>query len=315
MRRRRDFGKRLASLGSIAILLFTATDLANAEQKIEGDEPPHADEALLPLLADFESGSTEERIAAAMAIRELGIVAWPAIPALIDALADPIIGVRRSAAGALGGIGPTAAAAVPALTQRLADPHRFVRSWAAMALYEIGGPAKPATDALIHLMRTDTENLRGRSWAASALPEIGADASVVIPALVKTLAEDDSREVRAVVILSLQRYGKQGVRSPAITSSLFAALSDEEPLLRANASCALADLASELEVGRSAIALALRDEASIARSCAARAMGEMGRPALEWFDEVQKLTDDPEAHVRYEAERAIKRLREFSGRE
>jgi HEAT repeats len=79
-----------------------------------------------------------ERRKAAGSLGQLGASAYPAVPALIEALADADAGVRRSAAEALGRIGPQADAAIPALTAALADPDPGVREDAARALAALG---------------------------------------------------------------------------------------------------------------------------------------------------------------------------------
>ncbi len=75
-----------------------------------------------------------ERRKAVESLGQLGASAYPAVPVLIEALADADAGVRRSAAEALGRIGPQADAAIPALTAALADPDPGVRKNAAQAL-------------------------------------------------------------------------------------------------------------------------------------------------------------------------------------
>lgn len=290
--------------------LIVSPSFVHAEQMVEGDEPPHAGLALIPMVEDLMAGDLETRIAAAMALRELGAIAEPAVPELIEALSDASVGVRKSAAGALGGIGEGAASAVPALAALLEDPHRFVRSWAAMALYEIGSASQPAADHLIRLMKTDTENLRGRSWAASALPVIGADPETAVPALIAALAEDDSEEVRAVAALSIERFGIEA-RHLGATDALIDALGDRAALVRGNAACVLSKWGPEALRGRSALALGLRDEAPRVRGCAAAALGEIGGSALEWIDEIESLRRDEHAHVRHRAKEAYERLESF----
>lgn len=79
-----------------------------------------------------------ERRKAAESLGQLGASAYPAVPALIEALADADAGVRRAAAQALGRMGPQADAAIPALTAALADPDTGVRESAAQALAALG---------------------------------------------------------------------------------------------------------------------------------------------------------------------------------
>jgi HEAT repeat protein len=300
-------GRSLLRFVLLLLLSAGSAQPLRAEQKIAGDEPPHAGFALIPLIEDLSAENPEARIAAAMTIRELGATAELAVPLLVKALEDPLVPMRRSAAGALGGIGPGAAAAVPALTASLSDPHRFVRSWAAMALVEIGPASRPATDALIELMRTDVENLRGRSWAASALPVIGADAERAVPALVQTLATDESEEVRAVAVLSLEKYATDAARLGA-TEGLIQALSDPHSMVRRNAACALPKMGGDASLGASALALALRDESPRVRVCAARALGKIGGRAIEQMHELEALFSDEDEEVRRSAEQAYRRL-------
>jgi HEAT repeat protein len=300
----------LRRLGVVALLslVIALAGPIHAIQEVIGDEPPHANAAVFPLLEDLKSEDANVRTGAAMAMRELGPVAWPAVPVLIEALSDPFVGVRKGAAGALGGIGPAAEDAVPALTQALMDPHRFVRSWAAMALFEIGPAANPATASLIHLMENDAENLRGRSWCASALPRLGADPDLAVPALARALADDDSHEVRSVAVLSLEKYGLEAARRGAALS-LMDALWDPHWKVRGNAACALPEMGADAELALSKLAGTLRDEAPYVRGCAARALGELGPRALEVAHEIEPLLRDEDDHVRREAQQALQRLR------
>ena len=300
----------LRNLGVVALLAFAAvvTAPARATQEVIGDEPPHANAAVYPLLDDMKSEDVEVRTGAVMAMRELGPVAWPAVPALIEALSDPFVGVRKGAAGALGGIGPAAEAAVPALTRALTDPHRFVRSWAAMALFEIGPAAAPATANLIHMMENDAENLRGRSWCATALPRLEANPDLAVPALVRALADDESEEVRSVAVLSLEKYGLEAARRGA-TLSLIDALSDPHWNVRGNAACALPEMGADAEMALARLAGALRDDAPYVRGCAARALGQLGPRARGVAQELEPLLEDEDDHVRQRAEQALSRLR------
>jgi HEAT repeat protein len=263
----------IASFASFALAVGIAGS-AIATQKIVGDEPPNANAAVVPLLIDLEGGDMTARLAAVMAMRELGAVAWPAVPALTRALSDPIVGIRKAAAGALGGIGEAAVSAVPELARALGDPHRFVRSWAAMALFEIGPAAKPAAADLIRMLETDAANLRGRAWCASALPEIHADVDLAVPALVRALSEDPSEEVRSVAVLSLESYGAEAARRGA-TEYLIDALRDPHWKVRGNAACALMAMGADAQRAVSPLEGALRDDTTYVRDCATRALAEL----------------------------------------
>ena len=270
--------------------------------------PPEIHVAVLPLVEDLANGDTHARIAATMALRELGPKALPALPLLIDALDDPLVPVRKGAAGALGGIGAEAAPAVPALREALGDPHRFVRSWVAMALFEIGPGARAAGPDLAALLRSDAENLRGRAWAASALPRLDVEPDVAVPALREALLEDPSDEVRSVAALSLQEYGPRAARRGA-AMALREALSDPHWKVRGNAACALPAMGEEAEVAISHLVSRLRDATPYVRGCAARSVGELARLTRSYLHELAPLVEDDDAHVRSKAIRALALLR------
>ena len=81
------------------------------------------------LTQQLKSPDVQQRIAAAVAIGDLGPSARAAVPALTEALRDQNPTVRFQAAIALGCIGPEARAAVPALIGTLKDGVFFVRGW------------------------------------------------------------------------------------------------------------------------------------------------------------------------------------------
>ena len=272
----RRLPKRFESLVSFVLfaLAMGIVGRAMATQEVAGDEPPNANAAVMPLLIDFEGDDPTARMAAVMALRELGPLAWPAVPALTRALSDPAMGIRKAAAGALGGIGEAAVSAVPELTRALADPHRFVRSWAAMALYEIGPAAKPAAGALIRMLESDSGNLRGRAWCASALPEVDAHPDLAVPALVRALEQDSSEEVRSVAVLSIESYGAEAAQRGA-TESLIEALRDPHWKVRGNAACALMEMGADAERAVSMLEGALRDDTPYVRNCAVRALAKL----------------------------------------
>jgi RNA polymerase sigma factor (sigma-70 family) len=76
---------------------------------------------IVPKLVDVlkEKSSAVAHARAALALRQLGPDAKPAVPALIDALKDEALQVRSYAANALGSIGPAAKPAIPVLLDTL----------------------------------------------------------------------------------------------------------------------------------------------------------------------------------------------------
>ena len=84
-----------------------------------------------------QRSSNAVRVAAAMALAEIGEDAREAVPALIKTMDDKDVEVRGAAVFALGEIGPAARAAVLALTRRLKDDDADIRKAAALALGKI----------------------------------------------------------------------------------------------------------------------------------------------------------------------------------
>jgi len=102
------------------------------------------------------------------AAQSLGQMPTPdVVPALITALGDPEVSVRRAAAGGLWNIGKHAASATEALHRALQDPGPGVRIRASWALQNMGGPAAELADARRFVLRYG--DLYGRFWAAYGL--------------------------------------------------------------------------------------------------------------------------------------------------
>jgi HEAT repeat protein len=82
----------------------------------------------------------------------LGRIGTPAVPALAEALSDPVPSVRVDACRALAYMGAKAKDAVPPLTRTLSDPEEAVRQEAARALGQIGDSAQLAIPDLIQML-------------------------------------------------------------------------------------------------------------------------------------------------------------------
>jgi HEAT repeat protein len=86
-------------------------------------------------VAALKSSDPLERRLAAHALAEIGGAAQKAVPALTEALRDPVSFVRVWAAAALARIEPENACAIPALVAGMRDQIYFVRSLAAWSRY------------------------------------------------------------------------------------------------------------------------------------------------------------------------------------
>jgi HEAT repeat protein len=143
------------------------------------------------------------------------------IPALTQALDDPVAEVRAAAADALGGAGVLPDVAVPALIRALEDPDLYVRASAARALGAFGPLAAPAVSALAEALSDDdrgappptrlllsgTEPGVVRQRAAETLAKIGPSALDAVPALAQALG-DPVDEVRRAALQALETIGR-----------------------------------------------------------------------------------------------------------
>ncbi len=124
----------LATIAALTLLTASATAQAN-----KAKEPEFEDRPLSSWVLDLKGLAPQTRNAAAYAISGMGPEAKSAVPALIDALKDPIAAVRFPVCIALREIGPDAEAAVPALTEALDDQNDDVAAMARKALLVITG--------------------------------------------------------------------------------------------------------------------------------------------------------------------------------
>jgi HEAT repeat protein len=112
---------RTRILGALAAAsaLLTTTATAQAQTAVkQGGGPPVP---ISQLIADLKAAAPYTRNGAAYQLAHMGPAAAPAVPALIEALSDPVASVRYPVTIALREIGPAAKAAVPALKKVVED--------------------------------------------------------------------------------------------------------------------------------------------------------------------------------------------------
>jgi vesicle coat complex subunit len=133
-------------------------------------------------------------------IRQLRLTGNEAVPALVHALKDPDVQMKRNAelvifelAWGYDSKPMDMRKAIPALIQATEDEDGTVRAWATSALEEIGPDAKAAVPALTKIV--DDRHEGCRNHACIALGDIGPAAKDVLPALRKAL-NDPSKDVR-----------------------------------------------------------------------------------------------------------------------
>jgi HEAT repeat protein len=215
------------------LLSFVLSVILGASSAAAGQQAPSTEtQPLGELTGQLTSSEAQQRIAAAVAIGDLGPGARAAVPALIEALRDPNPTVRFQAAIAVGCIGPEARAAVTALIATLKDGVFFVRGWTAFALGEIGPEAAPAVPVLVEGLKNAQEREFVRRQIASALGRIGPNA---VSALVEALTTG-SELARLGAVLALHQIGPS---AQAAVPALTRLLSDPVEFVRAAAAAAL----------------------------------------------------------------------------
>jgi HEAT repeat protein/beta-lactamase regulating signal transducer with metallopeptidase domain len=205
------------------------------------------------------------------------------VTALIGALDDDDIDVRRTVAESLGALQDTAAVnALKRAVRTDSDPE--VREAAAYALGEIGDPR--AVPALGEALQADDEHAV-RLMAAHALGEIG-DPRAVDP--LAAAIDDPDYEIRLAVIHALGE-----IESPNAIDALSSALRDSDAEIREYAVWALGAIEDSRAVPALANVLTSDSEASV-RVKAAHALGEIEHASA--VDALAQALDDQDAEVK-----------------
>ena len=110
--------------------------------------PSYLGVATADWVAALKSSDPLERRLAAHALAEIGRAAREAVPALTEALHDPVSFIRVWAAAALARVEPEHPDAIPALVAGTRDGIHFVRSLAAWHLGRLG-PRHPGIEAAV----------------------------------------------------------------------------------------------------------------------------------------------------------------------
>ena len=136
--------QRALAISGLAAILATTSGLAQSAPAATR-EPMAEGRPLSAWIAELKAPAPETRNAAAYQIAGMGPQAAAAVPALIEALDDPIAAVRYPVTVALLEIGPAAKAAVPRLRQMMEEEiNDEIAAGARRALKHIDPSAVPA---------------------------------------------------------------------------------------------------------------------------------------------------------------------------
>jgi HEAT repeat protein len=237
----KHYRQRLVAVIALSFLSFTSPLLLTRNAAAQNQSASKASSQEINSLIKKLKTNDEKELDAT--ISELGKIGEPAIPALIEALRDRNLLVRRSAAGVLEEkIGPPA---IPALAKALKNSDVRVRRGAAGVLETINNQfylskqpseAKTAVPQLIPLLKDSDANVR-RS-AVYALDRIGAEAKTAVPHLIPLLKDSDIN-VRNSAASAL---GRIGAEAKAAVPHLISLLKDSDINVREGAAFALGSI-------------------------------------------------------------------------
>lgn len=197
----------LLSLLLAVVFTCLSPGLIQAQESSQQSEKV-SEETLDRLIQELQSSDKDRRREAALRLSELGPLAAPAAPQLIEALADSDQQVWFFSVTAIAKIGPAAEAAIPTLIEGLEANRRFGdQVWYrhSFALGKIGPAAIPAIQEGMK-----DRSSKVRSGCIKALSWIGAPANALIPEIITAL-EDESGRVRQQAAETLGEFGSDCV--------------------------------------------------------------------------------------------------------
>ncbi|MCO8121076.1 HEAT repeat domain-containing protein [Stieleria sp. TO1_6] len=169
--------------------------------------------------------SEQMRDLAVSVLERLGADAAPAVPKLVQVLANTTGEFRARLQTAIGSVGPAAADAVPELTNSLTSESAAVRITAILALGNIGPAAKSSAAALQNDVASSDGKLESIA-AAWALVKVAADDSESVAAAVPVLVAGLSAENPLVQYEAASALGELGKSAGSAATALKALASD-----------------------------------------------------------------------------------------
>ncbi len=248
------------------------------------------------LIAGLDHPLWSARRDAAEGLADAGPAGRDAIPRLIESLADVEPVVRRASAWALGAVGTGSEQAVQALVGALRDEDWVVRREAVRALQMLKTTATTTLPALRDALSTGTPATR--KAAVEALAGLAPASKDALPELIEALGDADWRTQAAAAraIGNLGEEGRDGVTALA------------ESLRNPDWRVAEPVVESLSRIGAPAIPVlidGLQDAALPVRWGSARALGVMGKGAIDAVPALAAALEDEQIMVRWTAANAL----------
>lgn len=248
------------------------------------------------------------RYMSAERLRQLGPKAAPAIPALIEALADPDEQVQYKAQSALATVGTQV---IPSLIQAMKDPRPHVRVHAIWAVSAFGPKAKVAVPALIERLKDENHLVRRR--AASAFWGIGPAARDAVPALAAALKDKDrARDEKDTCVShgAASSLGRIGPEARAAVPALIEASGSEDVWLQMLATHSLGRIGSDAKAAVPHLVKSLQNKKADprVRRLAAESLGKIGKEAKAAIPALREVMNDADEQLRAEAAKALEKI-------
>jgi HEAT repeat protein len=281
--------------------------VAAALEKI-GPPALHDAPLLITLLQDRRR---ERRRYAARMLAQMDALDATAYPAVIKAVNDEDVEVRRRALEALSRwVGKDEALIIPVLVRALKDPAAACRLQAAQGLEQAGRAAKSAAfAALLQALRDNAKEVQ--QAALKALFALGPPEEADLPLLDECFT-DPSALVRWFAIWALESLGPKAASRIDVLGN---GLRDADPEVRHMAAEVLGNLGPHAKAALPALVHALQDpESASLRRLAALALGRLGHEKGV-LAALTSALDDKDGEVRSAVEAALKNLAPFDKRD
>jgi HEAT repeat protein len=303
--------KDLAQLGPSTVP-FLLDQLADDDSSVQvkaldalGKLPAEAARTVPAILAKLKDANLKVRLAAARALRKVGLDNRDAIRALVEASIENVDpSVRVAAIESLYAIAVRERFRTFRLEQPTDDSDPAVRRQLASALVNLAPLAQAAESWLIDALSDDDDQVR---WSAvAALKRMGLQDRRAIPMLARVMKEPPRymyghRDVAVIL-------GNLGVDAEEVVPALIEDLNNPRPVVRLAAAETLWRYFGQVETVVPTLVELLKCENAEIRAMAAEALGKIGPDAKSAIPALLDAIQDPSLLIEDVALDALKRI-------